>query len=212
MRTDILGVGYDSLSMDEAVSLAMELMSEKNSAYVVTPNPEIVMLCREVPELAGALEEASLVLADGIGVIYGARILGKPLKEKLPGIDFAGRLMAEMAKRGGSVFLFGSKPAVAEKAAVALLERYPGLAIAGTNDGYFKDDKPIIEKINLASPDLLLVCLGAPKQELWMQKNAKKVQVGLMAGLGAALMYLPVTFSVHLRRGKIWDWSGSTVF
>ncbi|MGE4353634.1 MAG: WecB/TagA/CpsF family glycosyltransferase [Oscillospiraceae bacterium] len=187
MRTDILGVGYDSLTMDEAVGCALELMRERCGAYVVTPNPEIIMLSRELPELAGAIENASLVLADGIGVIHGAKILGKPLKAKLPGIDFAARLMEKMAQRGQSVFLFGSKPSVAEKAAENLLKRYPGLTVAGTHNGYFKDDKPIIDEINAASPDLLLVCLGAPKQELWMQANAKNLNVGLMAGLGGSL-------------------------
>ncbi len=187
MRTDVLGVGYDDLTMPEAVSAALGLMQGRNGAYAVTPNPEIVMLAQENPLLRDAIEDASLVLADGIGVIYGARILGRPLKARLPGIDFADAVMGEMAKRSMSVFLLGAKPGVAEQAAERLMARHPGLVIAGTNDGYFKDDAPIIEKINAVSPDLLLVCLGAPKQELWMQKNAQRLSVGLMAGLGGAL-------------------------
>ncbi|MGI6028821.1 MAG: WecB/TagA/CpsF family glycosyltransferase [Candidatus Heteroscillospira sp.] len=187
MRTDILGVGYDDLTMEEAVVRALELMDSRKGAYVVTPNPEIIMLARENPALAEAIAEASLVLADGVGVTIGAKILSRPMKGRVPGIDFASRLMDEMASRGGSVFLFGAKPGVAEKAAEELASKHPGLVIAGTNDGYFKDDAPIIEKINAAAPDLLLVCLGAPKQELWMQKNAPALNVGLMAGLGGSL-------------------------
>ena len=182
-----MGVGFDDLTMDEALAKASSLMDEKKAAYVVTPNPEIVMLCREDEQLASAVKNASLVLADGIGIIYGAKILGTPMKQKLPGIDFATELFGIMECEGKTLFLLGAKPGIAEQAAEKLLERFPALKIVGTNDGYFKDDAPVIEKINAASPDLLLVCLGAPKQELWMQQNASALNVGLMAGLGGSL-------------------------
>ena len=162
-------------------------MDSKNAAYLVTPNPEIVMLCRESTSLLDAVNKAAMVLPDGIGIIKGAIILGTPMKEKIPGIEFAEELFALMSKRRMSVFLLGAKPGVAEEAAKHLKERFTGLEIVGTNDGYFTDDEPVIEKINAASPDLLLVCLGAPKQELWMQKNAPNLDVGLMAGLGGSM-------------------------
>ena len=187
MRTEILGVGYDDVTMAEAVCRGLELMAEHKAAYVVTPNPEIIMLARENPALVHAIADASLVLADGVGVTIGAKILGRPMKARVPGIDFASNLMAEMARREMSIFLFGAKPGVAEKAAENLSEKYPGLRIVGVNDGYFKDDTPIIEKINEAKPDFLFVCLGAPKQEIWMQTNASKLDVGLMAGLGGCM-------------------------
>ena len=187
MRIDVMGVGFDSLTMDEAVARARDLMAERRAAYVVTPNPEIVMLCRDDPAAMQAVQGADLVLPDGIGVIYGAKILGTPLRAKLPGIDFASALMAQMGQEGKSVFLLGAKPGVADAAAEKMRERFPGLVIAGTNDGYFQDDDPVVEKINAAQPDLLLVCLGAPKQELWMQRNAPRLRVGLMAGLGGSL-------------------------
>ena len=187
MRIDVLGVGFDSLTIEEAVTRAKALMTERRAAYVVTPNPEIVMACRERLETMQAVNAADLVLPDGIGVIYGARILGTPLKTKLPGIDFIQALMADMAKEGKSVFLLGAKPGVAEAAADKLKAQYPGLAVVGTQDGYFKDDAPVVEAVNAARPDLLLVCLGAPKQELWMQRNQSLLNVGLMAGLGGSL-------------------------
>ena len=188
MRIDVMGVGFDSLTMDEAVARARDLMAERRAAYVVTPNPEIVMLCREDAAAMQAVQNADLVLADGIGVIYGAKILGTPLRAKLPGIDFAAALMTQMGREGKRVFLLGAKPGVADAAGEKLRERFPGLVIAGTNDGYFQDDDPVVEKINAVQPDLLLVCLGAPKQELWMQRNAPRLRVGLMAGLGGSLV------------------------
>lgn len=187
MRIDVMGVGFDSLTMDEAVARARDLMAERRAAYVVTPNPEIVMLCRDDPAAMQAVQGADLVLPDGIGVIYGAKILGTPLRAKLPGIDFASALMAQMGQEGKSVFLLGAKPGVADAAAEKMRERFPGLVIAGTNDGYFQDDDPVVEKINAAQPDLLLVCLGAPKQELFMAKYGEATGCHLLMGLGGSM-------------------------
>ena len=186
-RIDVLGVEFDNVTMAEAVDAAYALQSEKRAAYVVTPNPEIVMCCREDAEAAEAVRGAALTIPDGIGVIYGAKILKTPLKEKVPGCDFTLALMDKMQAEGRSVFLFGAKPGVADLAAERLHRQFPGLRFVGTNDGYFTDDTPIIEKINAAAPDLLLVCLGAPKQEKWMHTNAPKLDVGLMIGAGGSL-------------------------
>ncbi len=186
-RTDVLGVGFDNVTKAEAVERALELIDAREGRYVVTPNPEIVMLAKENPALKEALAGADIVLPDGAGIIKGAAILGRPMKEKVPGIDFACGVMARLAERGGSVYLFGAKPGVAEAAAETLRTKFPGLVISGTSDGYFSDDGPIIEKIKDAAPDFLLVCLGAPKQELWMAKMSGKLLVGLMVGLGGSL-------------------------
>ena len=186
-RTDVLGVGFDNVTKAEAVERALELIDAREGRYVVTPNPEIVMLAKENPALKEALAGADIVLPDGAGIVKGAAILGRPMKEKVPGIDFACGVMARLAERGGSVYLFGAKPGVAEAAAETLRTKFPGLVISGTSDGYFSDDGPIIETIKDAAPDFLLVCLGAPKQELWMAKMSGKLPVGLMVGLGGSL-------------------------
>lgn len=187
MRINIMGVGFDSLTLSEAVDRAEALISERRAAYVVTPNPEIVMACWENPDAMEAVEHADLVLPDGVGIVYGAKILGTPLKGKLPGIDFAAELMHRLGKCGGRVYLLGAKPGVADMAAERMTAMFPGIVICGTHDGYFKEDAPVIEEINALQPDLLLVCLGAPKQELWMRRNGPSLKVGLMAGLGGSL-------------------------
>ena len=158
------------------------------------------MLCRDDPAAMQAVQGADLVLPDGIGVIYGAKILGTPLRAKLPGIDFASALMAQMGQEGKSVFLLGAKPGVADAAAEKMRERFPGLVIAGTNDGYFQDDDPVVEKINAAQPDLLLVCLGAPKQELFMKDHLDALHVQLMIGLGGSLD----SFAGTVKRAPKW--------
>ena len=188
-RIDVLGVEFDDMDIVEAVELAMGFMEERRCAYAVTPNPEIVLACRKNRKLAAAVRSADMVLADGVGVIYASRILGMPIKNRLPGIDFASALMARMSECGKKVFLLGAKTGVAELAAERLTERYPGLDVCGVNDGYFaqEDNELVLEKINSQSPDLILVCLGAPKQEIWMKNNAELLSAGLMIGLGGAL-------------------------
>lgn len=186
-RINVLGVDFDNVTMDEAVDAAWALLEQRDGAYIVTPNPEIVMSCRKDPAVAEAVAGAALAIPDGIGIIYGARILKTPLKEKVPGCDFTLLLLEKMAAAGKSVYILGGKPGVAEQAAENLREKLPGLRFAGTHDGYFKDDAPIVAAINAAAPDLLLVCLGAPKQELWMHKNAGALRVGLMIGAGGSV-------------------------
>lgn len=187
MRINVLGVGFDNVTMDEAVDRGMELLHSPGTHYVVTPNPEIVEVCRENPEAMRAVNGADLVLADGIGVVKGARMLGTPLKAKVPGIEFAAGLMEEMAAKGMSLYLLGAKPGVAETAGKRLAEKYPGLTIAGTHDGYFQDDGPVIEAIRNSGADAVFVCLGAPKQELWMARNGSATNARLLCGLGGSL-------------------------
>lgn len=187
MRVEILGVGFDNITMDQAVAEGVRLMGTEGAHYVVTPNPEIVEVCREDEEAMEAVSNADLVIADGIGIIYGAKILGTPLKERLPGIEFAQRLMGQMAGNGKTLFLLGAKPGVAEEAARRLQGKYPGLKIAGTHDGYFKEDEGVVKAIWESGADVVFVCLGAPKQEKWIRKNGEATGAHLLLGLGGCL-------------------------
>lgn len=187
MRVDVLGVGFDNLTLDEAAERGMELLCGEGTHYVVTPNPEIVEVCRTDPAARDAVNGAALVLPDGIGVIKGAATLGTPLKERVPGIEFAAKILEKMAGAGKSLYLLGAKPGVAELAAERLKERYPGLKIAGTHDGYFQEDGPVVEDIRRSGADAAFVCLGAPKQELWMARNGEASGARLLCGLGGSL-------------------------
>lgn len=186
-KIDVLGVPFDNVTLTEAVDTAFGWLGGTEKRFVVTPNPEIVQLCVRDPEAKQAVVSADLILPDGIGVIKGAAMLGRPLRERVPGYDFALGLMRKLAGTEYSVFLLGAKPGVAEEAAEKLKEMIPGLRIAGTNDGYFKEDAPVAEKIRQSGADVLFVCLGAPKQELWARKHAAELPCRLYAGLGGAL-------------------------
>lgn len=202
MRINVLGVGFDNLTMDEAVDRGMELLHEPGTHYVATPNPEIVEVCRENLAARQAVNGADLVLPDGIGVVKGANMLGTPLKEKVPGIEFAAGLMERMAAEGLSLYLLGAKPGVAEAAGERLAAKYPGLVIAGTHDGYFQEDGPVIEAIRESGADCVFVCLGAPKQELWMAKHGEATGARLLCGLGGSL---DVFAGVVERAPKFWS-------
>lgn len=187
MKNDILGVGVDDLTVDEAVEAAGALMDRGGFHYVVTPNPEFILSARKDETFQEVLNRADLSLPDGIGVVYAAKILGRPLKGRAPGADFAQALCSRMSRTGEQLFLLGAKPGVAQQAAENLRKAHPGLLICGTHNGYFKEDGPVIEEIRAAKADVVFVCLGAPKQELWMAQNGPATGAKLAVGLGGCL-------------------------
>lgn len=187
MKTEILGVRFDDLTQQEAAQRGRQLLEEDKFHYVVTPNPEFLLAAEKDPEFRRVLNAADLVLPDGIGVVYSAKILGTPLKERVPGIEFAEAMLSALNDMGGRLYLLGAKPGVAEEAGRRICARYPALVLCGTHDGYFKDEQAILPEIAAAKPDLLFVCLGAPKQEKWMARWGQHTGAKLAIGLGGCL-------------------------
>ena len=200
MKIDVMGVLFDNVTMEDALSEAKTLLARPGASYIVTPNSEIVYEAMRDPALTDLLNGADLVLPDGAGVVLGSKILGTPLKQKVAGVDFADGLLGVLAETGGSVYLLGSKPGIAELAAEKMLAKHPGLTICGMADGYFKEEAPVIAKINEAAPDVLFVCLGAPKQEKFMQAHQSELNVKLMIGLGGSLD----SFAGTVKRAPKW--------
>lgn len=184
---NILGAKVQKLTMDEARDIAVGFLKSEGKKIIYTPNSEIILYASRNEEFMEKLNSADLLIADGIGVVYGAKILRNPLSERVAGFDLLKNMLPLMAAEGNSVYLLGAKPGVAEKAAENLKTDYPGLVIAGTHDGYFKDDEEVINDINEKKPDLLLVCLGFPKQENWIYDNRDKLNVKAMIGAGGCL-------------------------
>ncbi len=187
MKTDILGVLFHDMTAEEAADAGYALLDQPGFHYVVTPNPEFILSARKDPAFRDILNGADLSLPDGVGVIYAAKLLGRPLKGRAPGIEFAQGLIARMAGSEKKLFLLGAKPGVAEQAAAKLKETYPGLIVCGVHDGYFKEDGPVVEAIRASGADVVFVCLGSPKQETWMVKNGPATGAGLTVGLGGCL-------------------------
>ena len=187
MKTEILGISFDDLTREEAARLGAQLLAEDRFHYVVTPNPEFILAAEKDQAFLDVLNSADLVLADGVGVVYSAKILGKPLKGRVPGIEFAADMLACLNGMGGRLYLLGAKPGVAEEAGRRILAQYPNIVLCGTQDGYFKDEEAALLKVAAARPDLLFVCLGAPKQEKWMARWGRHTGARLAIGLGGAL-------------------------
>ncbi len=187
MKADIFGVQFDNLTLPEAVEKGAGILREEGFHYVVTPNPEIVTTARQREDYRRILNGASLVLPDGIGIVYAGKILQKPFKARVPGIDFAAGLLKVLAQTGTRLYLLGAKPGVAELAAQKLRETYPGLQICGTGDGYFQDNEAVIAALREARAQVVFVCLGAPRQEEWMAAWGEQSGATLMVGLGGAL-------------------------
>ena len=189
-KVNILGVHVDMVTIAEAADLIMTFMEEEKFHSVFTPNSEIIMRAYRDEEFAKLLNGADLLTADGIGVVYASRILKKPIKERAAGFDIAKKVLYKMKDTEHSLFLFGGKPGVAEKAAENLIKDYPNLKIAGMRNGYFKEDEEadIVREINESGADMIFVCLGAPKQEQWINRNkAGLTNIRVAMGIGGSL-------------------------
>lgn len=187
IKKQVMTISFDNITMEQAVGTAMGHIAARRRCRVVTPNAEFALEAKKNSRFLNILNTSQLVLADGISVVLASKIIGDPMQGRVTGVGFAQALAAAMAKEGRSIYLLGAKPGVAEQAAEKLLQTYPGLKIAGTHDGYFKEEDPVVAAINAAKPDALLVCLGAPKQEYFMEDHDADLEVPVMAGLGGSM-------------------------
>ena len=194
-KVNVRGVYFDKVTMKSALETAVSLLERDGFDSIFTPNSEIVQLCIDDKNLYKVINSASLIIPDGIGVVFASKILGRPLPEKVAGCDLSKKILEYAAAHGKKVFLFGSAPArdglpsVAELAAVKMKEMFPSLIICGTRDGYFKPEETpaVLDEINRSGADILFVCLGAPKQEKWIYDNREKLTCSLALGLGGSL-------------------------
>lgn len=200
MKIDVMGLKFDNMTMDEALSRAEALLRGEKAAYVVTPNAEIAYEALHDVQLREMLNGADLMLPDGAGVVLASKLLRTPVKQKVAGVDFAAGLLGILERNGQSLYLLGGKTGIGELAAQKMLEAHPQLRIAGIADGYFQDEAPVIAKINASGADALFVCLGAPKQERFMVQHQQELHVHLMAGLGGSLD----AFAGTVQRAPAW--------
>ena len=179
----ILGIDIDRCTMSQAQERAFEMT--ESGGVVYTPNPEIIMHAYRNPEFADILNDADMVVPDGIGVVIASKILKKPVPERVAGFDLVCRLL-EKSGNSKKVYIFGGKPGVAEKAAENIKKKYSA-NVCGTSHGYHKDTRQVVNDINLSEPDILLVCLGAPNQEKWIYNNKKSLPECLIIGAGGSV-------------------------
>lgn len=194
-RTRILDVPVDMIDSREAMEIFRELMKTEDCSMIVTPNSEIVVNATKDPELKAIIEQADLVIPDGIGLVYASKIMGVPLRERVTGIDFLDAVLGYLEETDQSIFFLGSKPGedgqpgIAEIAAVRMKEKYKNLKVAGTHHGYFKepDEEAIVKAINESGADFLCAALGSPKQEKFIYRHRSELKVKGGIGVGGSL-------------------------
>ena len=174
------GFEVDTFCFEDAVKYIKE-----HSGNVVTINPEMIQYAKKNPEFKNLVKSANLVIPDGIGVEIGLKILGHKVR-RIAGIEFAQELIAEYTKDSLPIALVGAKPEVIEKAAKNLKNSYPGINICYSHDGYFKDDEPVINDLVNSNPKLVLVALGSPKQEFFIEKLQERIENAVFVGIGGS--------------------------
>lgn len=186
---DILGVKIDKITMKEALERIESFLDKSKIHTIYTPNSEIMMAAQRDPQLKAILCQGDMVVADGAGVVLASRMLGLNLPEKVSGFDLVKNILKTSTNKEVSFFLFGGKPGIAEAAGEKILRSYPGIRIAGSHNGYFSEEEEdaIIEKINSSNADFLLVALGAPKQEKWINEHKDRLKVKVCIGVGGTL-------------------------
>jgi N-acetylglucosaminyldiphosphoundecaprenol N-acetyl-beta-D-mannosaminyltransferase len=164
MKRNILGIKIDSLTFDEAIEKIDSLIVANKPSQVVTVNPEMVMAAQKDEEFRRLINQADLVVPDGFGIMLAAKFLGKPLRERITGVDLTWAIGKLAEDRGYSVFFLGAKAGVAKVTAERFKKLHPRLKIAGSYAGS-PDDQNTLAILKRTKPDILLVAFGAPKQE-----------------------------------------------
>jgi len=180
-KINILGVNINNITCSEAITEVEKWLAEKKEKkYIVTPNPEIVIKAKNNEHFKKILNDASMVIPDGIGLIWAGKILGTPFKERVTGIDLMQRLCQMAENNNYSVGLLGGKNGVVQKTADFLIEKFPRLQISFAQEEW---DNP-------SSASLLFVAMGAPKQEEWITNHLENIPVQVAMSVGGSFDYL----------------------
>ncbi len=180
----VLGVGLNSLKMDEVLELIITgLEKGEERYYIVTPNPEILVLANDDSEYKRVLNGAKLALVDGIGVVFAAYLLGYPIRGRVHGVDLLEKLVDRLSEKTATTGYLGAGPGVAEGTADCLRKKYPGIKIVFATD-------QLVDVNKMPKTDILFVALGSPKQEFWIRDNIDKLPVKVVIGVGGAFDFI----------------------
>ncbi|MBN2367917.1 WecB/TagA/CpsF family glycosyltransferase [Candidatus Woesearchaeota archaeon] len=184
--TELMGVNFENLVMEEAVEESIKLLAQRKST-VFFLNADCLYKAQSDDEYRGVLNSADIVLPDGIGLSIAMRIFGKKLNGNCNGTDFSPLFLERLPEKHRKIFLLGGTPGVAEKAAASISEKISTIKVVGTHEGYFDDDNEVIRQVNESGADILFVAMGVPKQEKWIHEHRKKLNPRMCLGVGALL-------------------------
>jgi N-acetylglucosaminyldiphosphoundecaprenol N-acetyl-beta-D-mannosaminyltransferase len=188
----VLGVRIDAVTLEQVLAGIEAFIADGRPHQIVTVNPEFVMAAQSDAEFRHIINSSALALPDGVGVWLASRHLGRPLPDRIPGVDLVERLAAMSADRGYRLFFLGAMPDVADQAVEVMRERYPGMVVAGTYAGSPRreEDTAIVERVRATSPDVLFVAYGAPAQDHWIARNLRRLEVPVCIGVGGSFDYI----------------------
>ena len=213
-RIDLLGCPFDAITEDATVKLVFDWIKEpeRKSHHIITVNVAILMMAKDDPKLQNAIDKADLVVVDGKPLVWTSKWLKAPVPEKVSGVDLMRRLLEEGDRHGLRIFLLGTKQDRLEVLERVIRARYPGVTIAGTRNGYFKEpDYPAItEMIRESNADLLLVGMPAPFKEIWCEEHREALSTPAMLGVGGAFDvmagFVPRAPRLMQEAGMEWFW------
>ncbi len=202
MKVNLLGACVDALSMDETVERVAGMIRSGRPHRIMTLNPEFLCRAQTESALLDLAGRSDLVTPDGVGIVWACRMAGRPAPERVTGIDLMLRLVERAAVEKWRVYMLGSAPGVAEEAASRLRLTYPGLLVVGTRDGYFQEseERKLAGEIGKTRPDLLLVALGAPKQEIWIDRHLEETGASVALGVGGSFDVV----AGRVKRAPLW--------
>ncbi|RSD25215.1 WecB/TagA/CpsF family glycosyltransferase [Mesobacillus subterraneus] len=185
---NVLGIPFINKDLTEMSALLTKRINVDKKTFVVTANPEIVMHAIKDPIYNEIVNSADYVVPDGAGVILASRILGTPLKERVAGYDLTIKMLENANQNGWKIYLLGGKEDVNSKAVINIKKQYPDIKIAGNHHGFFDmEDDSVARDILHAKPDIVLVALGFPRQEIWVSKYFGEFKNGLFIGVGGTI-------------------------
>jgi N-acetylglucosaminyldiphosphoundecaprenol N-acetyl-beta-D-mannosaminyltransferase len=202
-RIELMGCTVDNLSMEETLQTIEGFIATGRPHQHVVVNVDKLVKARRDPELRRIINECALINADGMPVVWASRLLGKPLKERVAGVDLFEALMQRSAERGWRVFLLGAREEIVSRVKGLYELKYPGLAIAGHRNGYWKgeaEEAAVVEQIQAARTDILFVAISSPKKEQFLGRWQAQMKVPFAMGVGG-------TFDVaagHVKRAPRW--------
>ena len=186
-KVSVLGVTFDNKTKEAFLKELMARIDHKKKSFVVTANPEIVMYAKKDPNYMSLIKEADYVIADGIGIIKGSKILGTPIVERVAGYDLMLALLEEANQQGSRVYLLGAKEDVLQSTVAKVKKLYPSINLVGSRNGYFDfSDSAVIEAVQATQPDIVFVAIGYPKQEQWIHQYMRTASKGLLMGVGGS--------------------------
>lgn len=184
---EIFNIPFINMKKEDILKILEQRVAENKKTYVVTANAEIVMYAKENVSYFNIITKADYIVPDGIGVVKGAQILKKEIKERVPGIELMVDLLKIANKFNQKVYFYGAKNEVIEKMIKRIKSDYPNINIVGYSNGYINDsDNKITDEIINLEPDYIFVAKGAPLQDEWINKVIQKTNKGLFMGVGGS--------------------------